>query len=434
MDGSGNLYAGGNFSTAFGGTLNYIAKWNGSVWSALGSGMDNTVQALALDNGGHLFVGGAFFLAGTTVSPFVAQGNVAAQTPAPSLTAPATNSVSANPVNVSFSLPAAATNGTVTLTFTGAVTRTLTLANSQGSAGTHGFSFDPANPTAVSAVASLSGGTSIPDGVYTVTLSYQDSLGDPAASASSSNVQIDTVAPSGGTVTMTPVSPVAASAALTVNFANWTDASTLSYAILIDNAIVSAQGAGPSRNITGPSAAGAHTLTGRIYDAAGNFTDVTQSFQVLSAQLSNWEQTYFGGSGPGTGLTESFTNDGIANLTKFAMGLNPTVPGGPALQWNGTFSGGGNITSDGLPIVAQETTGGTTVVRALFIRRSDYASAGLIYTPQFSPAGLTGWQTSTDTPTILSDNGMYQLLSLPFPASINGMSAGFFRIQISLAQ
>ena len=33
------LYAGGDFTTAGGSAANYIAQWNGSSWSALGSGM-----------------------------------------------------------------------------------------------------------------------------------------------------------------------------------------------------------------------------------------------------------------------------------------------------------------------------------------------------------------------------------------------------------
>ena len=71
-----DLYAGGYFSTAGGLPANYIAKWNGSSWSALGSGMDGRVRALVADGAGHLFVGGDFYFAGTTLSPFIAQANV----------------------------------------------------------------------------------------------------------------------------------------------------------------------------------------------------------------------------------------------------------------------------------------------------------------------------------------------------------------------
>jgi hypothetical protein len=60
----GDLYAGGTFTTAGGvpGTR-YIAKWNGSEWSALGSGMDRAVRALAVD-AGNLYAGGIFTTAG----------------------------------------------------------------------------------------------------------------------------------------------------------------------------------------------------------------------------------------------------------------------------------------------------------------------------------------------------------------------------------
>src|ERR1035438_1189762 len=71
-----NLYAGGYFITAGGVTANFIAKWDGSAWSALGSGMNNQVRALAADGAGHLFVGGDFSLAGTNVSAYIAQANL----------------------------------------------------------------------------------------------------------------------------------------------------------------------------------------------------------------------------------------------------------------------------------------------------------------------------------------------------------------------
>src|SRR6266446_2165222 len=41
VDGSGNLYIGGNFSFVGDVMANYIAKWDGSGWTALGSGLNN---------------------------------------------------------------------------------------------------------------------------------------------------------------------------------------------------------------------------------------------------------------------------------------------------------------------------------------------------------------------------------------------------------
>ena len=54
-----DLYAGGEFTTAGGVSAAKIAKWNGSSWSALGSGVEDTVFALAA-SGTDLYAGGGF--------------------------------------------------------------------------------------------------------------------------------------------------------------------------------------------------------------------------------------------------------------------------------------------------------------------------------------------------------------------------------------
>ena len=56
-DGSGNLYIGGNFSVVGDTLANRIAKWNGTRWTGLGSGMNNAVRALAI-SGNDLYAGG----------------------------------------------------------------------------------------------------------------------------------------------------------------------------------------------------------------------------------------------------------------------------------------------------------------------------------------------------------------------------------------
>ncbi len=60
-----NLYVGGSFTAAGGGSANYVAKWNGASWSPLGSsvsnGVDGTVIALTV-KGTNLYVGGAMSL------------------------------------------------------------------------------------------------------------------------------------------------------------------------------------------------------------------------------------------------------------------------------------------------------------------------------------------------------------------------------------
>lgn len=53
------VYVGGNFSAAGGNPAKSIARWNGSQWSTLGSGIDGTVNALKFFRG-RLYVGGSF--------------------------------------------------------------------------------------------------------------------------------------------------------------------------------------------------------------------------------------------------------------------------------------------------------------------------------------------------------------------------------------
>ena len=101
---------------------------------------------------------------------------------APTLIAPTSGTIAMSPVTISYALPEEALTGTVTLSFTnGSVVRQLLLGPNEGLAGTHTFTFDPANPGAAPQIAG--GSPSIEYGTYDVTLSYQDAVGHPVASS-----------------------------------------------------------------------------------------------------------------------------------------------------------------------------------------------------------------------------------------------------------
>ncbi len=53
----GYVYVGGTFTTAGGSSANYIAKWNGTAWSALGGGRGAQVNALAVADNGIIYAG-----------------------------------------------------------------------------------------------------------------------------------------------------------------------------------------------------------------------------------------------------------------------------------------------------------------------------------------------------------------------------------------
>ena len=66
------------------------------------------------------------------------------------------------------------------------------------------------------------------------------------------------------------------------------------------------------------------------------------------------------------------------------------------------------------------------------MRRKDYIAAGLTYTPQFS-VDMQTWQDSTATPTVLADDGTWEIVSVPYIRSIGGRKARFFRMSVSIA-
>lgn len=67
----GEIYVGGNFTTAGGAPANNIAKWSGTGWTALGNGIDGTVNALTFYKG-NLYAGGSFTRAGEVSSSAIA--------------------------------------------------------------------------------------------------------------------------------------------------------------------------------------------------------------------------------------------------------------------------------------------------------------------------------------------------------------------------
>ena len=225
---------------------------------------------------------------------------------APALTAPATNAITTTPVTVTFNLPEAALAGSVTVTFNdGTTPRVLTLAASQATLGAHTFTFNPSNPVGTSTGGAVTAGVAIPDGIYTVSISYQDALSNPAATTSTTNVKIDTItltptltAPATNVVTKSPITvsftlPEAAQAGtLTVTFNDGTTARVMTLAAVqgtagahtfnFDPSNVVATSAGAVTSIA-PNAAiaeGIHTVTLSYKDAIGNAAATAVSTNV----------------------------------------------------------------------------------------------------------------------------------------------------------
>ena len=74
-----DIYVGGAFAAAGSGLANRIAKWDGSAWSALGSGVSGTVYSLAI-SGTDLYVGGYFATAGGITVNNIAKWDITTST------------------------------------------------------------------------------------------------------------------------------------------------------------------------------------------------------------------------------------------------------------------------------------------------------------------------------------------------------------------
>ncbi len=109
------------------------------------------------------------------------------------LRSPAGGTLTGSPLAVTFHLPRQAVPGSVKMHFDSTVTRTLTLAPEHETAGDHTVSFPPGQPETSAAILI---GEALPDGIYTLTLSYQEGAAAPAASNAAAGLIIDQTPPS----------------------------------------------------------------------------------------------------------------------------------------------------------------------------------------------------------------------------------------------
>ncbi len=188
-----------------------------------------------------------------------------------------------------------------------------------------------------------------------------------------------------------------------------------------------------------PSAAGARTAGLHIAsnDADENPFDIALTGAgVAPSILESWRLANFG-SIANTGNaanTADFDFDGVLNLFEFGFGTDPTTgaSGSGPLLYAGTFAGGGALVAAGQPILKLEPIAHGLDVRVLYSRRKDFQAAGLTYTVEFSTT-LATWVPGTTVPTVLADDGTYQVVSVPYPPFVGGKKARFFRVRIALA-
>ena len=128
-------------------------------------------------------------------------------------------------------------------------------------------------------------------------------------------------------------------------------------------------------------------------------------------------------TGTGTAANDDYDFDGIPNLLEWSFGLNAAIPAVGDIA-----TSGGVLTRLGQPIV-QGTPGAR---QAVFGRRVNYLSEGLIYIVEFSP-DLQFWEASAAIPTVIATNGAIEAAAVPFPAQVNGQPTRFFHVRVSVS-
>ena len=117
--------------------------------------------------------------------------------------------------------------------------------------------------------------------------------------------------------------------------------------------------------------------------------------------------------------------DGATNFVEFAFGTNPGTGDNGRLEVSN-----GVIIKRGQPDVSITNTATGVDFKAAFCRRKEQSTAGLTYTVQFS-ADLSTWQSSVVVPTVIADDGTYQVVAVKYPFFVNGQKARFFRVTVT---
>lgn len=167
-------------------------------------------------------------------------------------------------------------------------------------------------------------------------------------------------------------------------------------------------------------------------------SEVADDFALQGVRLSS----LFGGTPPataydtwalGNGLagadaaigadTENGGGDGLVQILEFAFGTDPNAYDNVSLAANGSVLG--------TPVLAPAAGGGFEL---LFVRREDHGTSGSVtYTPQFSDGDLGTFHDDSTMPTVVFDGAGYDIVSVPFPASLpGGLPARFGRVQVTL--
>jgi hypothetical protein len=145
---------------------------------------------------GQSWDGAAGLLAAALIAAVLAlaisASSALAVTGAPELIAPTASSAHSSPLSIEYKLPEAGSTASISFVPTTGPTIVVTLTSPARAAGKHHFFLELGALESETANVAKASAASLPDGVYTVLISYQDAAEDPAATASAEKVTIKT--------------------------------------------------------------------------------------------------------------------------------------------------------------------------------------------------------------------------------------------------
>lgn len=141
--------------------------------------------------------------------------------------------------------------------------------------------------------------------------------------------------------------------------------------------------------------------------------------------IESWRLFYFGdSSNTGEAADDADTDqDGVSNLLEFCFNTDPLVA-----DRSNVIEAGGAILACGFPSIRWSQVE-NAAPQALFLRRKDRLATGLTYLPQFS-SDLIDWEDPAESPTVLVDDLLFELVSVPYPPLFEDSSTSFFRLVV----
>jgi fibronectin-binding autotransporter adhesin len=163
-------------------------------------------------------------------------------------------------------------------------------------------------------------------------------------------------------------------------------------------------------------------------DNVWSFDETTGILTLALNPLAQWRFDNFGSAaneGDGASIANG-DGDLFNNLLEFGFGTDPLVADSTSLAFDGV------TVTRGAPALSVTFPGAGVDFRARFMRRDDFGQPGSVsYTVQFS-SDLSDWENSNAVPTVVADDGDYDLVEVPYPFFLNsGKKARFFRVMLT---